>query len=73
MAKGKGREKPAPKYTPKEKQDYHFEMSKPGATKQAKDINGHSVKIPVSDFERGMHRAKGENILAARRRKKLGG
>ena len=56
------------KYTPAERQAWHNEMSKKGATKFDTKTG---EKVFVSDFERGCHHAKATEILNARRRTKL--
>lgn len=52
------------KYSPKERQDFHNNMAKPGAKKF--DSSGSIVK--VSDFERGVHKAKADQIFKARKK-----
>ena len=52
------------KYTLKEKQDWHNQQAKKGATKISKKT-GQTVK--VSNFERGAHKAQADSIF--RRRK----
>ena len=55
-------------YTPAEKQKYHLEMSKKGATK----VNPNTGEVyEISDFKRGEHYAKAQNILYARKRAKI--
>ena len=46
--------------TPKERQNYHFEMSKKGAT------NNFGRKL--SDFERGVHFGTAESLLKQRKK-----
>ena len=57
-------------YSAKEKQAYHNKMAKKGAKKTVKDPNDPSKKIKknVSDFERGVHKAKADMICKARQR-----
>lgn len=55
------------KFTPKQKQDYHNGLAKQGATKNVFDRStGVVVVKKVSDFERGVHKAKADNIVKAR-------
>ena len=51
------------KYSAKEQQAYHNKMAKPGAFK-FNQATGEKVKL--SDFERGVHKAKADQIHKAR-------
>lgn len=51
------------KFTAKQRQDYHNDMSKIGAV----DSNGYFV----SDFKRGVHHEKANEIFIKRKRKAL--
>lgn len=53
------------KYSAKEQQAYHNKMAKPGAFK-FNQATGEKVKL--SDFERGVHKAKADQIFKARAR-----
>ena len=53
------------KYSAKEQQRYHNQMAKPGAVKYD-PVTG--AKLKVSDFERGVHKAKADNIAKHRAR-----
>lgn len=52
------------KYTLKEKQNWHNEQAKKGATKISKKTG---KEVAVSNFERGAHKAQADSIF--RRRK----
>lgn len=57
------------KYTPAQKQAYHNQQSKPGATKNVYDkTTGVVVVKKLSDFERGRHKEKADTIVKARKR-----
>lgn len=51
------------KYSAKEQQDYHNKMAKPGAVKYDQNT-GKAIKL--SDFERGLHKAKADSIFKQR-------
>lgn len=53
------------KYSAKEQQAYHNKMAKPGAVKYDQNT-GKAIKL--SDFERGVHKAKADQIFKARAR-----
>lgn len=51
------------RYSAKEQQAFHNKMAKPGAVKYDPNT-GKAIK--VSDFERGVHKAKADNIAKHR-------
>jgi len=53
------------KYSAREQQDYHNKLAKPGAVKYNRSTG---EKLKVSDFERGVHKAKADQIFKARRK-----
>lgn len=69
MAQRKTTKNTKVKYTAKQKQDYHNKLAKPGAKKNVYDKSvGMVVTKSVSDFERGVHKAKADNICKARQK-----
>ena len=53
------------KYSAGERQAYHNKLAKVGAVKKDKNTGD---SVPVSDFERGAHKAKANMIFKARKK-----